>query len=291
MEELRKKHREEQRDLQSIVTQKRKAANKKTRKGVNDECTELERQLKERQEKELSGVTGDGHINDTTTAPDTEEVVGTENTLESAVNRISLTQEAEVQAQGKKPNRQKVRLARRVAEQEAAVAQAAAEAASLPDLREMERLAFSLELETRGLKENHIQPDGHCMYSAVADQLISRGVSLVTGHTTLVKPDYRMVRHIAADFIAEHPDEFCPFLEEPLEHYIAKIRDTAEWGGQLELSALARAYSTNISVLQGDGRVEKIDAGVGEEDNPLWLAYYRHSFGLGEHYNSLHAKP
>jgi OTU domain-containing protein 6 len=44
-------------------------------------------------------------------------------------------------------------------------------------------------------------------------------------------------------------------------------------------------------VLQGDGSV--VDVGEeGEEGARLWVAYYRHGFGLGEHYNSLRrAKP
>jgi OTU domain-containing protein 6 len=43
-----------------------------------------------------------------------------------------------------------------------------------------------------------------------------------------------------------------------------------------------------ICVLHSDGRVDKIEA----EDNvtekeEIWLGYYKHSHGLGEHYNSL----
>jgi len=80
-------------------------------------------------------------------------------------------------------------------------------------------------------------------------------------------------------------------LEEPLDTYAAKIRDTAEWGGQLELSALANAYGVEIKVVQ-DGRTEVVrpledGEGEGEELKTLWLAYYRHGYGLGEHYNSL----
>ncbi|MCJ1471684.1 hypothetical protein MMC13_000324 [Lambiella insularis] len=293
MEELRKKHREEQHVLQSRITQKKKAATKKTRKGVNDECAELERQLKERQKEELLEVTGEDHTGDDdgATVQGVEEIIHDGNAPEIAADHTLLKSETEARAQSKKPNRQKARLARRAAEQEAATAQAVVEAARLPDLREQERLVFSREFESRGLKENAIRPDGHCMYSAVADQLVSRGASLVNDGMSLIKPDYRLVRLVAADFITKHPDDFSPFLEEPVEDYIVKIRDTAEWGGQLELSALARAYNTDINVLQGDGRVEKITAGVGETENPLWLAYYRHSFGLGEHYNSLRANP
>jgi OTU domain-containing protein 6 len=72
----------------------------------------------------------------------------------------------------------------------------------------------------------------------------------------------------------------------------------------LELSALANAYGVEIRVVQGEGRVEVVKpdatiAGAGdgdtdgdaakkeEERKTLWLAYYRHGYGLGEHYNSL----
>ena len=169
--------------------------------------------------------------------------------------------------------------------------QAADEAKSLPDRREQERLVMQKELKARGLHEKDIRPDGHCLYSAVADQLTAQGVTLASGSTLLDQPDYKTVRRVAADFIAKHPDDFSPFLEEPLEDYIVKVRDTGEWGGQLELSALARAYGININVLQGDGRVEKIEAGNEATGKPIWLAYYRHSFGLGEHYNSLRTLP
>jgi OTU domain-containing protein 6 len=78
-------------------------------------------------------------------------------------------------------------------------------------------------------------------------------------------------------------------LEEPLGEYVRKIRETGEWGGQLELMALAKTYGIDINVLQGDGRVEKIEgAADGNKDEKVaWLAYYKHGFGLGEHYNSL----
>ena len=51
--------------------------------------------------------------------------------------------------------------------------------------------------------------------------------------------------------------------------------------------ALAKTYGIDIHVLQGDGRVEKIEGGKGGDSPVAWLAYYRHGFGLGEHYNSL----
>ena len=56
MEEVQRKHRQEQKELQSRITSKKKSATKKTRKGVNDDCAELERQLKERHEAEMMAL-------------------------------------------------------------------------------------------------------------------------------------------------------------------------------------------------------------------------------------------
>ncbi|KAH0542312.1 hypothetical protein FGG08_003249 [Glutinoglossum americanum] len=311
MEELRTIHKKELRDLQARITQKKKSATKKTRKGVNEECEALERQLKEKQDLELSELAGGlptnnmngGIVGDEPEEPEeTDEppFPGQPDRIQKSLRSLSPPSLQSIQPERpRKPNRQKARLARRTAEQETLAAQAAEEAANLPDLREQERLTMLKEFEVHGLSEKEVRPDGHCLYSAVADQLAELGIDLepklasttapngVEGSRNEL-PEYSRVRMVTAKFISEHPDDFSPFLEEPLSEYVHKIRDTAEWGGQLELLALARAYGAQINVLQGDGRIVSVGPGEGVSDGKeLWLAYYRHSFGLGEHYNSL----
>ena len=68
-----------------------------------------------------------------------------------------------------------------------------------------------------------------------------------------------------------------------MEELAQRVEGTAEWGGQLEVIALAGAYGVSVRVLQGEGRVEEMGNGEGT----VWLGYYRHAFGLGEHYNAL----
>ena len=296
MEELQKRHRQEQRELQSRITQKKKNASKKTRKGVNDECAELERALQERQQRELHAMNPEApeletENSETGEIQDIDEKYakladGATDKLQQSIQDLQMSPTAEKPASEKRPNRQKARLARRAAEQAAATEAAAAEAAHIPDRRAAEREKMSEEIEKRGLMEKDIRSDGHCLYAAIADQLEQRGVKLEASQP----PAYKAVRHKAADVIEEYPDDFVPFLEEPLDQYLAKVRDTGEWGGQLELSALARAYNLSINVLQGDGRVERITSDELKESQEIWLAYYRHSFGLGEHYNSLRPK-
>ncbi|MCJ1261878.1 hypothetical protein MMC22_001747 [Lobaria immixta] len=298
MEALQMKHRQEQKDLQCRITQKRKSATKKTRKGVNDECEALERQLKDKHDLELSKLQGGPDLK--TNVPDlnlSSDEPNPEKSLEDSMSSISLSAALVTSfEQTKKPNRQKARLARRAAEKEAAATQAAEEAAELPNRRNQEREAMREAYTLRDLEEKDIRPDGHCLYAAIADQLTDAKIDLTPnieiGFTSQndqsAEAGYKVVRKAAASYILGHPDDFVSFLEQPLEEYITSIRDTAEWGGHLELMALAQAYGVNINVLQGDGKVEKIECGKETSDSKqLWLAYYRHSFGLGEHYNSL----
>lgn len=287
MEELLAKHRKEKRDLQSRVTQKKKNATKKTRKGINDECEILERNLEAAQQAELEAlqssqvpVVQDGLSNLSISEPPTVEIEPAATQDQSAASQDESVKELSEAAatRTKKPNRQKARLARRAADQEADMAAAAEEAAALPDRREQELSAMRKHMKELDLTETPIRPDGHCLFSACA-----RGIpNLGSGHN-----QYQQVRSAAATYMASHPDDFSAFLDEPLESYITKIRDTAEWGGQLELQAIARSYHIDINVLQADGRVEKVTSGEGKDHETIWLAYYRHSFGLGEHYNAL----
>ena len=302
MEELLQKHRTERKDLQNKITSKKKNASKKTRKGVNDECDNLERELKERQQAEIDALEGAGletgvsalNLHETTPddvrddevdagnhpTGDQQKQVRFDSSAKSEPNPEEGTLEAG--SRSKKPNRQKARLARRAAEQEALVEAAAEEAASLPDLREQEMSAMKKHKERLGLQETFIRPDGHCLYSACAHSIPKDKGSAPASSS------YQLVRSATADFISEHPDDFSVFLEEPLDSYVKKIKNTAEWGGQLELQAIARAYNVTINVLQADGRVEKIESGSESSNVPdVWLAYYKHSFGLGEHYNAL----
>lgn len=302
MEELQSRHRKELRDLQSQVTQKKKQASKKTRKAVNEECEQLERELKERQEREVKKANGeivngdkeDGVEDDLealTLKVDEDETPSTNGTPQTADD----TSSNGTSEPGKKRNRQKDRLARRAAEQAALAEQAASEAQDLPDLKELERTRMLASMKAHNLREVEIRADGHCLYSAVADQLKYLDIPMPTpstdGEETGKGEEYRSIRAAAASWITSHPSDFEPFLEEPLNDYVYKVRDTAEWGGQVELLALARTLETDICVLQDYGRVERIEGVAGvkgkEEKKEMWLGYYKHGFGLGEHYNSL----
>jgi OTU domain-containing protein 6 len=292
MEELQSKHRKELKDLQSRITQKKKQASKKTRKGVNEECDRLEAELKQRQADEIAAANGQPtskedelpteELDDLTLQQDDEEPAPA-----PKQSTPSTPIETPAPSQGRKPNRQKERLARRAAEQEELARQAAEEAQNLPDLKQQERERMLSYMKERGLEEKEIRADGHCLYSAVADQLAQLDIPIGKQPGSEPEIPYKVTRSAAAGWIESHPDDFEPFLEEPMPDYLRKIRDTGEWGGQLELLALAKSYGVEINVLQDFGRVEKIEPEGDAADKKIWLGYYKHGFGLGEHYNSL----
>lgn len=322
MDELLAKHRKEQKDLQNRITQKKKSATKKTRRGINDECDRLQRELSERHEAEVAQLNGEpvhpvndvenlsldgdrgGTPSETDTPPAPEKIDDASSTTPSAPQ----TSPADSGASTKKPNRQKARLARRAAEQAAKSAVAADEASKQTNYRGNEQDAMNAVLKRLNLKEVEVNPDGHCLYSAIAMQLDESGVGLRPDPKRITLPPptqsrietvsspqhdgFRAVRAVTADFIEDHREDYEAFMEEPFDQYTRKVKLTAEWGGQLELQAIARAYGVDVNVIQADGRIEKIEGGETEDEEEsrkraIWLAYYRHTYGLGEHYNAL----
>ena len=302
MEALQARHRKERQDLQSRNTQRRKSATKKNRKAILVECEALEHELQENQRREVAELSGpvrsaaDAILDEEDDSrhedgvQDTSKGVGDDDT--SAF--ITSPRAPSIP----KPNRQRARLARRAAARETEMQEAAKEAAQLPDRRESERTHMAVLLQRHHLAEKDVRPDGHCLYSAIADQLTVAGrplelrperSSTPASDQINHQPDYRKVRRAAADYVRHHPRDFAPFLEEAPDSYAHRIGETAEWGGHLELMAIARSYGVVIHVLQADGPLESIrPQEATTEDGPtLWLAYYRHHYGLGEHYNSL----
>lgn len=166
-----------------------------------------------------------------------------------------------------------------------------------------EAAAIEKACKDRFLRVHEITPDGHCLFSAIADQLAIYGA---------LPPDqatYPAIRAVAAEFIRSHPDDFLPFLpstggEDALgatdagmmtklqfDKYCESIRSSGTWGGEPEIVALSRAFNVPIRVIQAEKPtvVEHSPDGAPAPPNSpaLWISYHRRLYGLGEHYNSL----
>ena len=115
---------------------------------------------------------------------------------------------------------------------------------------------------------------------------------------------YLVTRNAAAEYILSHPYDFIPFLpslegedgqgateasgmmtEYGLQKYCDLIRNTGTWGGEPEITALARAYNVPIEVYQwGNPSVvthapehNKLDS-----NKVVRISYHRRMYGLGE---------
>ncbi|KAJ3998204.1 hypothetical protein F5050DRAFT_1887204 [Lentinula boryana] len=154
---------------------------------------------------------------------------------------------------------------------------------------------------------HEINPDGHCLYSAIADQLAL--LSIIPP----VQANYATTRLAACNYIYSHPDDFIPFLPstsgedgpgalnagiispKEFEYYCQAIRDTSEWGGEPEILALSRAFNVPIHVIQSGQPPVVIHNPTGtpndgdiRDKKAVRISYHRRMYGLGEHYNSLH---
>ena len=139
-------------------------------------------------------------------------------------------------------------------------------AAQMEKETEEERAAITKTCKQLRLHIKEINPDGHCLFSSIADQLHLLGI------LPSDQASYQTTRLAASQYIFTHPDDFLPFLPSAegedgagatdagmmspreFEQYCASIRDTGVWGGEPEILALSRAFKVPVHIVQEIGR-------------------------------------
>lgn len=186
-----------------------------------------------------------------------------------------------------------------------------------PNMRDIELAQLNEILAKEGLKVKEVPADGHCMYRAIADQLRNDNSSTIEdlmGSSTLTallsnsnssaESIVACLRAMTAEHILKNKEEYAPFLDidlnssgnsssgsipDELFAYCNKVRsmESAEWGGQVELNVLSALLSRPIVIYDLTAPSFKIKMGEGVTDSsPIKVAYHRHFYALGEHYNS-----
>ena len=149
---------------------------------------------------------------------------------------------------------------------------AAGPAAKELEIKRMEELY----LKPAGLRIRDVAADGNCLYRAVAEQCANA-------------KDFMAVRTICADALLENEEEYAPFAEShdhgSYDNYVERVRSSADWGGHLELRALATALKRPVVVYSADAAPLRM--GEEEDGEDILLSYHRHYYALGEHYNSV----
>ncbi|KIY69967.1 cysteine proteinase [Cylindrobasidium torrendii FP15055 ss-10] len=168
-----------------------------------------------------------------------------------------------------------------------------------------ERVNIKKTCDELRVEMHEINPDGHCLFSAIADQLLLHNL------LTPTQASYNTTRAAAAQYMLDHQDDFLPFLpsvggedaedaqddglmtQKQFQRYCATIRETGAWGGEPEIQALCRVYDVPIHVIQGtQPPIVFYNPPNNGGDDPhsskaLRISYHRRMYGLGEHYNSL----
>lgn len=284
LEDVLQRHRKEFGDLTATVTGMKKQATKKTRKTVLVNCNKMQQSLAQRHKQELAAF----NVNDARALP--EDDVTPESLL--AALEVAPSGDDDAAASSSQPapkrNRQKERLARRQAEIDRLQEEARHEALLVPDYKQIETDAMMEAIQLRGLRLVEIAPDGNCLFSLIADQLEHHKIGAHLAGSLRAK---------AGAYIQAHRTTFEPFMYneeadalEDIDAYVARLTSTSMWGGDKEILALANVFACLVSVLCYNAALrstETLRINEAASAGSIHIAYYKHAYGLGEHYNSL----
>ncbi|KAG0277409.1 OTU domain-containing protein 6B [Linnemannia exigua] len=303
LEELRTRHKKEQRDLTAKVTALKKTAtkgDKKKKKEVLAEVAQLEHVLNQQQgSEEKAWLAEHGSSTASGGAQEEEEEEDDFDPNDIPIDHLTMDptpapkqpkqqqQQQQSSGGGKKPNRQKARKDRKAQALKDLQDEAEKEAAGQVNMNEVERKAIEELATVMNVTVKDVTADGHCLYNAIADQLSQHYQT---------ETDVKALRHETAEYMKGHSDDFLPFLTnkhgdmmspEDFNEYCKDLESTAVWGGQPELLALSRVHKVPIWVVQMGSPTVKLSEDVYSSKTPLMVSYHRHMYGLGEHYNSL----
>ncbi|OII75988.1 OTU-like cysteine protease family protein [Cryptosporidium andersoni] len=137
---------------------------------------------------------------------------------------------------------------------------------------------FNLSLYT-------IKADGNCLFGAIKHQLEIKGI----GNYSI-----KQLRNIAANYIQENRQDIEPFILSAIEgstvtfeEYCNCLRNTNEWGGEVELVALSKSLKVPIVVICGlSYRNEYYGLEFENHSSSLYIVYHLYLYATGPHYNS-----
>ena len=205
---------------------------------------------------------------------ETPATVKSEPTIESPPPEVS--KEPKQKKTKAQRRREKARLAEKKREEEIALERL--NAGPSPRQLEIQRIT-ELYLADKKLTLKEIPADGKWLYRAIASQCED-------------DLDYKAVRKTCAEILTQHNDEFSPFaeIETTYEEYVEKVASSSEWGGHLELRALAMGLKRPIVVYSADAPPLIMGEEYKDQDDSVTeirLSFHRFYYALGEHYNSV----
>ncbi|KAK7083137.1 N-acetylglucosaminyldiphosphodolichol N-acetylglucosaminyltransferase catalytic subunit alg13 [Halocaridina rubra] len=130
---------------------------------------------------------------------------------------------------------------------------------------------FDEWLDSLGLCRKQVARDGSCLFRAVAEQVF------------LTQTEHVRVRSLCLQYMLQHKEDFQPFLDMPLDHYVYNLHDMREWGGHLEIMSMSRLFKRNFIIYREIGQEPYKVTDI--EGKSLML-----SFTHGNHYDIVYKK-
>ena len=290
MEEMERRHKKELRELEGSIRGMLKGAKKAQKAEVEAKAIQLEYDMKAKHREEEEALEElIEKLGATVFAASSSSSSSCSETT-AAATAATAAAEAEA-ARIAKAQKKKAKSAAKDVEREARKAEIASFAGPSQRLLELETINATLAKDQLRVKE--IVSDGNCLYRAVADQLVFVRAA--------EQPSFEELRRRAAAYIEAHAEDFAAFVEceagsQEFRDYVAGVArssgDTVEWGGQVEIMAMCAVLQRTMLVFAASAPLvvmgQEFQAEGGGE---LRLAYHKHYFSLGEHYNSVEKKP
>ena len=264
--ETRERHKRELKELQGQIQAIKKGVpkgDKKAKKRSVEEIAKLQNEIETRHEEELKLVN-----------------TPAEETIETQLTDTLVLSEEPAKKQTRADKRREAKAAandKKLKELDMVSTE--------PTARSTESAKMVEVINKLGLSVYEIPADGNCMFYALQHQLRSRDIE----HTV------PQLRSIAAQHMREHEGEFISFLIHPetgdmltteqFDMYCSDMMNNGVWGGLHEAHAISSALKVPVRILQADAK--PVTMGEGHGGDVITLLYYKHKFGLGEHYDSV----
>jgi len=292
MEEMERRHKKELRELEGKVRGMLKGAKKAQKAELEAKAIQLEYDMKAKhreEEEKLEELIE--KLGATVFTTSSSSSTGSEEAAAAAAAEAAAAAAEAEAARIAKAQKKKAKSAAKDVEREARKAEIASSAGPSQRLLELETINATLAKEQLCVKE--IVSDGNCLYRAVADQLAFVRAA--------EQPSFEELRRRAAAYMGAHPEDFAAFVEceagsQEFRDYVAGVArssgDSVEWGGQVEIMAMCAVLQRTMVVVAANAPPVVMGQEFQAEGGPeLRLAYHKHYFSLGEHYNSVEKKP
>eukprot|EP01026_Neomeris_dumetosa_P026937 TRINITY_DN21933_c0_g1_i2.p1 TRINITY_DN21933_c0_g1~~TRINITY_DN21933_c0_g1_i2.p1 ORF type:complete len:384 (-),score=93.45 TRINITY_DN21933_c0_g1_i2:294-1445(-) len=246
---------------------------KRLGKKKKDEANKMEQDLLSTQQKELEELSAKENDNQDATQPIQSE----------AAFYLKKSDDSQQSKKQSKSQKRRQKQAEQDAEREARIKEEQDNLGTTQKQIENEQL--EAVLNPLGLTIYEVKPDGHCMYRALAHQLIDS--------------NYDQLRQQAAEYVRGHKEEFLPFIlgemdenetdnpDEAFTKYCHQLQATAAWGGEVEATAVSHSLKKCIHIHSGDAPTVIIGEEYRSNGGLLHLVFKKYAFGLGEHYDSV----